>query len=57
MNDIKINICTVKPREGSGSSISNRFDFQKDWAICKVLELHEKTEDYLIWECKLNCAI
>ncbi|MDN4011998.1 dsDNA nuclease domain-containing protein [Chryseobacterium gambrini] len=29
----------VKPRENSGSMASNRFDFQKNWAICKLIEL------------------
>lgn len=37
-----------EPRETSGSSSANAFDFQKDWAICKILELHTKEEDYLV---------
>ncbi|QKX06762.1 DUF4297 domain-containing protein [Aquimarina sp. TRL1] len=38
---------TITPRENSGSVSSNRFDFQKNWAICKLIELSEK-EDFLL---------
>lgn len=48
MKDLKTNIIITKPRERSGSISSNRFDFQKDWAICKLLELHSKPDDYLL---------
>jgi hypothetical protein len=48
MTDIKQKIIKVRPRENSGSSSSNRFDFQKNWAICKILELHQKPNDYLL---------
>ncbi len=37
-----------KPRETSGSSSANRFDFQKDWAILKLFELHQYKDDYLL---------
>ncbi|MGB6068189.1 MAG: dsDNA nuclease domain-containing protein [Desulfomonilaceae bacterium] len=36
------------PRETSGSRSSNRFDFQKNWIICLILELHLDDKDYLI---------
>jgi len=48
MKDIKDYIEKIKPRENSGSVATNRFDFQKDWAICKILELHQKPDDYLL---------
>ena len=48
MTDIKQKIIQVRPRENSGPTSSNRFDFQKNWAICKILELHQKTNDYLL---------
>jgi hypothetical protein len=48
MSELKQNIISTRPRENSGSSSSNRFDFQKDWAICKLLELHSKPQDYLL---------
>ena len=35
-------------RESSGARSANRFDYQKDWALCKLLDLHEKDEDYLL---------
>ena len=37
-----------KPRETSGSRSANRFDFQKDWAILKLFELHQCKDDYLL---------
>lgn len=48
MADIKGKIFSVEPREKSGSVASNRFDFQKNWAICKILELHQEPDDYLL---------
>jgi len=48
MIDIKAHIGKIKPRENSGPIATNRFDFQKDWAICKILELHQKPDDYLL---------
>lgn len=37
-----------KPRETSGPRSANRFDYQKDWAILKLLELHQYQDDYLL---------
>jgi hypothetical protein len=48
LNELKQNIVKVKPRENSGSSSSNRFDFQKNWTLCKILELHDQPDDYLV---------
>lgn len=36
-----------KPREIAGSTSSSRFDFQKDYSICKLLDTHLKQGDYL----------
>ena len=38
----------IPPREVSGSRSSSGFDFQKDWAICKLVELHQSREDFLL---------
>ncbi|WP_185208011.1 dsDNA nuclease domain-containing protein [Chryseobacterium sp. C3] len=38
----------IKPRENSGSVASNRFDFQKNWAICKLIELTNSNVDFLL---------
>lgn len=35
-------------RETSGAMASNRFDYQKDWTICKLLELQSKDDDYVV---------
>ncbi len=45
--DIKEILINNKPRENSGSISSSRFDFQKDWSICQLLEYHKKCCDYL----------
>jgi hypothetical protein len=36
------------PRENSGSKSANRFDYQKNWALCKILELHLSGKNYLL---------
>ena len=36
------------PRETSGSRASSRFDFQKNWVLCHLLELHLEKRDYLV---------
>ncbi len=36
------------PRESSGARTSNRYDFQKNWALCKLLELYSDTSDFLM---------
>lgn len=46
--DLRDALVKQKPRERSGSKSSNRFDFQKDWALLKLLELHEHALDYLL---------
>lgn len=46
--ELKRVISSNKPRENSGSRSSNRFDYQKDWAITKLIELHKSKEDYLL---------
>lgn len=38
----------TKPRETSGARSSNRFDFQKDWALTHLLVLHEKGNNYVL---------
>lgn len=36
------------PRERSGSRSANRFEFQNNWALCKLIELHRSGEDYTV---------
>lgn len=47
MNLIEL-IETIPVRENSGAVSSNRFDFQKNWAICKLLELYKKEDDFVL---------
>lgn len=37
-----------KSREKSGSIASNRFDYQKDWSLCRLLEIHTSGRDYML---------
>ena len=36
------------PREKSGSNTSNAYDYQKNWALCFLLQCHETMKDYLL---------
>lgn len=45
---LKNKLIEQKPRETSGTSSSNRFDYQQDWAICKLLELFKSGNDFLM---------
>lgn len=48
MIKLKDSIVQIKPREIAGSISSSRFDYQKDWSLCQLLEYHEKENDYLL---------
>lgn len=45
---LKEKLKNIKPRENAGSVASNRFDFQKNWAICKLIELMGNNSDFLL---------
>jgi hypothetical protein len=45
---LKDKIVNTKPREKSGSTSASRFDFQKDWSICKLIESHLTSNDYVV---------
>ena len=45
---LKEKIVNIRPREKSGSISGSRFDFQKDWSICQLIQQHESSSDYLI---------
>jgi Cap4 dsDNA endonuclease len=38
----------VKPRENAGPISSDRSQYQKDWALCKLLKIHSEGLDYTI---------
>lgn len=46
--DLQTLVFAKKPRENAGARSSNRFDYQKDWAIVKLTELHASGKDYLL---------
>lgn len=41
-------IVKTKPREKSGSVSSSRFDYQKDWSLCKLIDTHRSGLDYIV---------
>lgn len=41
-------ILSHRPRETSGSTSTNRFNFQRTWALCQWLRLHESQRDYVL---------
>ena len=36
------------PRENSGSTTASRYDYQNHWALCKLLNLHSQSSNYLL---------
>lgn len=48
MEKVESELLRHKPREKSGSSSANRFDYQKDWALCKLLQIHTKEIEYIL---------
>jgi Cap4 dsDNA endonuclease len=40
-------IIKTKPREKAGSVSSSRFDYQKDWSLCKLIDTHRSGTDYI----------
>ncbi|MDP3682434.1 MAG: dsDNA nuclease domain-containing protein, partial [Ignavibacteria bacterium] len=45
---LKDKIVNTKPREKAGSTSASRFDYQKDYSICKLIESHLTSNDYII---------
>jgi hypothetical protein len=39
---------SIHPREIAGANSSDRSQYQKDWALCKILSLHLAGADYLV---------
>jgi len=47
-NDFLNSFISKPVRESSGSRSANRFDYQKNWSLCELLDLHTNNEDYLM---------
>lgn len=45
---LKQRLIDIGPRDRSGPRSANRFDYQDDWALCLLLELHERGRDYVV---------
>lgn len=48
MSNFFDNFAQQRPRESSGASSANRFDYQKNWAFCELIDLHLSGNDYLM---------
>ena len=49
MPDDLLSELTSKPqRETAGADSAARFDYQKDWAFCRMVQMHTGGDDYLI---------
>ena len=46
--DLREKLIKLPRRESSGAWTQKRFDFQKHWAICKLLDLHRGGNDYVL---------
>jgi len=44
---IKDGLISIRPREIAGSRTLNRYNFQINWSLCKLLDIHESKNDYL----------
>lgn len=49
MSSLADRFATHPLRETSGSQSSNRFEYQDNWALCKLVELHETGQEYLMF--------
>jgi hypothetical protein len=41
-------LITVQTRDVSGPRALNRFDYQKDWTLCLLMQLHDTHGDYML---------
>lgn len=44
---LKDNLISNKPREIAGARTLNRYNFQVNWSLCRLLDTHESQNDYL----------
>lgn len=45
---LKAKLDSFKPRENAGPRSGNRFDYQHNWALCKLVELHKSGDPYVL---------
>ena len=41
-------LAEIKPKENAGASSANRFDYQINWGLRKLLDMEQKDEDYIM---------
>lgn len=48
MNPALSRLASVKPSDTSGAVAKNRFDYQRDWILCRMLDLFEAGHDFIV---------
>ena len=48
MNPAMTLLAATQPSDLGGARAANRLHYQRDWVLCKILELHEAGRDYLV---------
>lgn len=48
MNSLESYLVNTPQREIAGTIAADRFDYQKDWALAKLLSLHASSQDYVL---------
>src|SRR5207247_772092 len=49
LNMTKDSLTKIPLRERSGSIASSRFDYQKDWGICQLLDQYNSDNDFVFF--------
>jgi hypothetical protein len=45
---LKQQLIQQSPRDTSGSLAADRFEYQRNWALCELLRLHATGNDYVV---------
>lgn len=48
MNPALMKLASVVPSDSGGARAKNRFDFQRDWILCRILELYRSGQDFIV---------
>lgn len=48
-NELSDLLADLPQRESAGRTTADRFDYQKNWALCRILELHSKEDEYVLF--------
>lgn len=48
MNPALSRLASIQPSDTAGATAKNRFDYQRDWILCRMLELYETGHDFIV---------